>query len=175
MLSSRDTWYLWDKILRVTLQPGEYEILSSVDLGRKKYKLRMLFCSASLGCTQMRRVDTDNSGDLSLRDACFGKPRVCEKELSPKQAVEKEWKEVVKRQTKQQQGKSTLLHWWTSANSKVHVHSWEVFKDQTKRSFFVDSWPLPEWRSIYCKKNSNLSPSTSTIIEYSRLFPNEFW
>ena len=33
------------------LKPGEYEILSSVDRGRKKYKLRILFCSANLGCT----------------------------------------------------------------------------------------------------------------------------
>ena len=30
-------------------KPGEYKGLSSVDLGRKKYKLRMLFCSACLG------------------------------------------------------------------------------------------------------------------------------
>ena len=45
-----------------------------------------------------------------------------------KAAVEKEWKEVLKRHTKQQQGKSTLLHWWTSVNSKVHVHSREVFE-----------------------------------------------
>ena len=36
------------------LKPGEYEILSSVDRGRKKYKLRILFCSANLGCTHKR-------------------------------------------------------------------------------------------------------------------------
>ena len=51
---SRDTAYLWDKILRVTLKPGEYEILSSVNLGRKKHKLLMLFCSVNLGCTHKR-------------------------------------------------------------------------------------------------------------------------
>ena len=51
VVSSRDTAYLWDTILRETLKPGEYEILSSVILGRKRYKLRMLFCSANLGCT----------------------------------------------------------------------------------------------------------------------------
>ena len=35
---------------------------------------------------------SDNSGDLSLRDACLEKPRVCAKDLSPKAmlAVEKE-------------------------------------------------------------------------------------
>ena len=50
MMSRLATAYLWVKI-RVTLQPGEYEILSSVNLGRKKYELRMLVCSANLGCT----------------------------------------------------------------------------------------------------------------------------
>ena len=35
-----------------------------------------------------------------------------------KAAVDKEWKEVKKRHTKQRKGKSTLLHWWTSATSK---------------------------------------------------------
>ena len=77
----------------------EYEILSSVNLRRKKYKLRMLFCSGNLGCTHKcegcthkQNMDigkprvtngSDNSGDLSLRDACLGKPRVCAKDLSP--------------------------------------------------------------------------------------------
>ena len=51
VVSSRDTAYLRDTILRETLKPGEYEILSSVILGRKRYKLRILFCSAILGCT----------------------------------------------------------------------------------------------------------------------------
>ena len=45
---------------------------------------------------------SDDSGDLSLRDACFGKPRVCAKVLAPqamfipgaKAAVDKEWKDV---------------------------------------------------------------------------------
>ena len=83
---------------------------------------------------------SDNSGDLSLRDVCFGKPRVCAKDLSPQAmlipdaeaAVDKEWKDVIKRHTKQQQGKSTLLHWWTSANSKVHVHPGECSKEQSQ-------------------------------------------
>ena len=30
-------------------KPGEYERLSSVDMGRKKFKIRMVFCSAFLG------------------------------------------------------------------------------------------------------------------------------
>ena len=48
VVSSRVKAYLWNKIIRVTLNTGEYEILSSVDQGRK-YKLRKLFCSACLG------------------------------------------------------------------------------------------------------------------------------
>ena len=42
------------KFFEQLLKPGEYEILSSVDRGRKKYKLRILFCSANLGCTHKR-------------------------------------------------------------------------------------------------------------------------
>ena len=48
-VSSSDIAYLWDKNLRVTLKPGEYQILSSENLGRKKYKIRMVFCPACLG------------------------------------------------------------------------------------------------------------------------------
>ena len=83
------------KILRVTLQPREFEILSSVSLGRKKFEHRMLICSANLGCTpecgrctHKQNMDigkprvtngSDNSGDLSFRDACLGKPRSMKK------------------------------------------------------------------------------------------------
>ena len=51
VVSSRDTAYLWDEILQVNLQIREYEILSRVNLGRKKYKLRMLICPPNLGST----------------------------------------------------------------------------------------------------------------------------
>ena len=59
----------------------------------------MLFCSPNLGCTHWcgecthkQNMDigkprvthsSDISGDMSLRDACLGKPRVCAKDLSP--------------------------------------------------------------------------------------------
>ena len=86
---SRDTACLWDKFLRVILKPWKCEILSSVELGGKKYTIRMLFCSTSFWVyPQIKRMYTqeprvtngsDDSGDLSLRDACFGKPRVCAK------------------------------------------------------------------------------------------------
>ena len=148
-VSSSDVAYLWDKILRVTLQPGEYEILSSVNLGRKKFELQMLICSANLECThecggfspkklgnrESRMVRTILEICLSETQAS-GNREVWIKDLSPqamlipdaKVEVEKEWKEVIKRHTKQQRGKSTLLHWWTSVNSKVQVHSREVFE-----------------------------------------------
>ena len=52
MLSRAATWRICEtKILRVTLQPGKYEMLSSVILGRKKFELRMLICPANLECT----------------------------------------------------------------------------------------------------------------------------
>ena len=51
--------------------------------------------STNFGCCSAQRVSgvhtneprvtngSDNSGNLSLRDACLGKPRVCAKDLSP--------------------------------------------------------------------------------------------
>ena len=76
---------------------------------------------------------SDNSEDLSLRDVCLGKPRVCAKDLSPQAmlipddeaAVDKEWKDVIKRHTTTttrkvhfvalmdiRQFKSTCTSWW---------------------------------------------------------------
>ena len=71
VVSSRDTAYLWDKFF-------EYEILSSVDLGRKKYKLWMLFCSACLGKPRVLHRKCWRS----LRNASLGKPRVHAKSRS---------------------------------------------------------------------------------------------
>ena len=56
VVSSRGTAYLWDEILQVTLKIREFEILSSVYLGRKKYELRMWFWSANLGNREFRMV-----------------------------------------------------------------------------------------------------------------------
>ena len=103
IVSSRGTACLWDKILQVILDVGEYEILSSVDLGRNEYKLWMLFCSANLGKSRVT-YGSEDSGGLSLRDASFGKPRACAKGLSPqamlipdaKAAVDKEWETLEK-------------------------------------------------------------------------------
>ena len=96
--SSRDTISVGQNSSSNPENPG-YEILPSVNLARKKYKLQMLFCSANLvcthkceECTQHQNMDigkprvtngSDNSGDLSIGDACLGKPRVCAKDLSP--------------------------------------------------------------------------------------------
>ena len=71
VVSSRDTAYLWDKFF-------EYEILSSVDLGRKKYKLWMLFCSACFGKPRVWH----RKFWRSLRNASLGKPRVHAKSRS---------------------------------------------------------------------------------------------
>ena len=246
MLSRLATWRICgDKIPRVTPQPWKYEILSSVNLGRKKFELRMLICSAHLGCTHecgwvytqtkkdigKPRVTngSDNSADLSFRDACLGKPRSINKIFFNPSIFDSRWKgdngkgmkggqgmkEVIQRHTKQQQGKSTLLHWWTPIDSEVYVHSlgefertiiilhvlyitkeflllrilarsknsqsssWAVveaslpkssWETSTKREYNRRFWPIK-----IARKTSKLSPSTSTIIEYSGLFPDEFW
>ena len=233
MMSRLATAYLWVKILRVTLQPGEYEILSSVNLGRKKHELRMLVCSANLGCTHWCEVCTHKQNvdigkprvtnvqtilEISLSETLASENReVWIKDLSPqamlipdtKAAVDKEWKEVIQRHTKQQQGKPTLLHCWTSINSEVYVQSlawWNLYINKIfvlknsrtdeknlhrethepwQKHHFIAKEPMRKINKKgnvsvdsdqqNCKKNSKLSPSTSTIIEYSGLFPDEFW
>ena len=160
MLSRLATWRICgDKIPRVTPQPWKYEILSSVNLGRKKFELRMLICSAHLGCThECRWVYTQTKHGYWETDShewcgqfwrsVFQRrmPRETEKhnEISfqPKhfwfQMKRRHWKRNERRTRnerrsysgtqKQQQGKSTLLHWWTSIDSEVYVHSLGEFE-----------------------------------------------
>ena len=72
---SRFTWKRICDYSSNSRKPGEYKRLESVDLGRKKYKIRMVFCSACLGKQRVwfRRFWR------SLRNACLGKPRAHEK------------------------------------------------------------------------------------------------
>ena len=71
--------YLWDKILQVTLKrSGEYEILSSVNLGRRKYELRMWFWSANFGNRELGMVQMTLEICLSETHAS-GKPRCTNK------------------------------------------------------------------------------------------------
>ena len=71
VVSSRGTAYLWQNSSSNPKKSGEYEILSSVNLGREKYELRMWFWSANFGNRELLMV---------LRDACLGKPRSTNKE-----------------------------------------------------------------------------------------------
>ena len=82
---------------------GEYEILSSVNLGRKKYELRMLFCSANFGNRELRMVqktleiclsETHASGNREAQTADLSFQAM----LIPdeKATLEEEWKEVIK-------------------------------------------------------------------------------
>ena len=156
VVSFRDTACLWDN--PENLGSSRYSQVWTVE----ERSINFGYCSAQ----RISGVHTnepsvtngsDNSGDLSLRDVCLGKPRVCAKDLSPQAmlipddeaAVDKEWKDVIKRHTKQQQGKSTLLHWWTSANSKVHVHPGECSKEQSQvRKQFCARW-ICTWAKIF--------------------------
>ena len=103
VVSSRSTAYLWDKILQVNTQSGEYGILSSENLGSNEYEFLMLVCPANFEESRVTYGSKD-SGDLSLRDACLGKPRSA-KDLAfqaimitdEKATMEEEWKEVIKK------------------------------------------------------------------------------
>ena len=54
--------------------PRSTGVLSSENLGRKKYELRMWFWSANFEGSRVT-YGSEHSGDLPLRDACLGKPR----------------------------------------------------------------------------------------------------
>ena len=49
-----------------------------MNLERKKYELRMWFCSANFEESRVT-CGSEDSGDLSLRDACLGKPGITNK------------------------------------------------------------------------------------------------
>ena len=105
VVSSRGTAYLWDK--NSSSDPkslGKYEILSSVNLGRKKHELRMWFWSANFGNRELRMVQKTLEICLSETHAS-GNREVRTKDLShqamlipdAKATMEKEWKEVIKK------------------------------------------------------------------------------
>ena len=79
-------------------------MLSSVNLGRKKYELRMWFWSANLGNRELRMVQKTLEISLSQTQAS-GNRGVWIKDLSTqgmlipdaKATMEKEWKEVKKK------------------------------------------------------------------------------
>ena len=99
---SLGTAYLWDKILQFNLKIREYEILSSENLGRKKYELRMLFCSANFEESRVT-CGSEDSGDLSLRHACLGKPRSTNKKTFH---FKQYWFQMQRRQWKRNESRS---------------------------------------------------------------------
>ena len=69
---------------------GEYGILSSENLERNEYELRM-FCPANFEASRVT-YGSEDSGDLSLRDACLGKPRSTNKRSFISSNVDSRWK-----------------------------------------------------------------------------------
>ena len=74
VVSSRGTAYLWDKILRVTLKVLGARDTLKCEPGKKGVRTPNVVLFSKL---QESRVTygSEDSGDLSLRDAYFGKPR----------------------------------------------------------------------------------------------------
>ena len=78
---------------------------TSENLGREKYELRMLFCSANFEESRVT-YGSEDSGDLSLRDACLGNREAQIEDLSTqamlipdaKATMEKESKEVINKE-----------------------------------------------------------------------------
>ena len=62
------------KFFKLTSKSGEYEILSSVNLGKKELRTPNVVLISELRESRVT-CGSEDSGDLSLRDACLGKPR----------------------------------------------------------------------------------------------------
>ena len=104
VVSSRDTAYLRDKILQVTLKVPEVRDTLKCDLGREKYELRILSWSANFGNRELRMVQKTLEICLSETHVS-GNREVWTKDLSsyvmliPDETtrMEKEWKKVIKK------------------------------------------------------------------------------
>ena len=105
VVSSRGTAYLLEKNPQLNLKIREYQILSSVKLGRKKYELRRWFWSANFGNRRLPMVQ--KTLEICLSEAPgSGNREVWTKDLSSqamlipdeKATMEKEWKEVIKKE-----------------------------------------------------------------------------
>ena len=74
VVSSRGTAYLWDKILQVTVKNRRVRYTLECELGKKEVWTPNVFWSANFGNRELRMDQ-----NLSLRDACLGKPRSMKK------------------------------------------------------------------------------------------------
>ena len=114
-------------------------MLSSVDAGKKGVQTSdVVLLSENLGEPRVTN-GSDDSGDLSLRDACLGKRRECAEDLSrqpmstsdAKAAVVKKLEEVTKRHAKQQQRKSTFATLMAIRHIQIRAHPGECSQEQS--------------------------------------------
>ena len=141
--------YLWDKILQVTLKrSAEYEILSSVNLGRRKYELRMWFWSANFGNRELGMVQMTLEICLSETHASVNRDAQT-KDLSSqamlipdvKATMEKGWEEVIKKAHTKTKGKESPLccidrH---PPHLKVQEHTRECSQEQSISSLDIST------------------------------------
>ena len=74
VVSSRGTAYLWDNILQVNLEIWWVRATLKWELGKKEVWTPNVVLISELRKSRVT-YGSEDSGDLSLRDACLGKPR----------------------------------------------------------------------------------------------------
>ena len=88
---SRGTAYLWDKILQVSLKIRGVRDTLKCELGKKEVWTPNVVLISELRESRVT-CGSEDSGDLSLKDACLGKPRSMNKRSFIPSNVDSRWK-----------------------------------------------------------------------------------
>ena len=106
IVSSRGTAYLWDNILQVTLKIRWVRDTLKCEPGKKEVWTPNVVLISDFRESRVT-YGSEDSGDLSLRDACLGKPRSMNKKIfHPKQC----WSQMQRRQWKRNERRSWRRH-----------------------------------------------------------------
>ena len=132
---------MWDKILRVTLKAqGVWDTLQC-EPGKKEVRTPNVVLVSELRVSRVT-YGSEDSGDLSLRDACFGKPRSMNKRSFTPSNVDSRCKGNSEKGMEGGRKESPLCcidgH---PPHPKVRVHPGECSQEQPQ------VWNLPRWSS----------------------------
>ena len=95
VVSSRGTAYLWDKILQLNPKIRGVRDTLKCELGKKEVWTPNVVLISELRESRVTCASED-SGDLSFRDACLGKPRSTNKRSFIPSNVDSRWKKFAR-------------------------------------------------------------------------------
>ena len=163
---SRGTAYLWDKILQVSLKIRGVRDTLKCELGKKEVWTPNVVLISELRESRVT-CGSEDSGDLSLKDACLGKPRSMNKRSFIPSNVDSRWKSDNgkgmkgghKEGTQKTKGKESPLCCIDGhpPHSKLQVHPGECSQEQSQvwnlwefliwDNHWRSGWRLPSMKS----------------------------